>query len=101
MSATNTVYSTNNFKKDPGFGGVVTYAATGAPVVGATVKIYDSSGNLVGITTTDQNGIYLFSYKYTGPSTTFTVVAIVSSKVYQSATVTMQSNKLVLANFQF
>jgi hypothetical protein len=101
MSATNTVYSTNNFKKDPGFGGVLTYAATGNPIVGATIKIYDSNGNLIGITTTDQNGIYLFSYKYTGPQTTFTVVAMVSSKLYQSTSVTMQSNKLVLTNFQF
>ncbi len=93
--------SHNVWKKDPGFAGVITDLTTGARIAGATVNIYDSTHHYIGSATTDNDGVYLFVYKYTGSKTTFTVVAAISMTNYQSVAVQMQSNKLVLLNFQF
>lgn len=96
--------SHNIFKKDPGFAGVVTTSdAAGAnPLAGVTVSIYDNTNRLIGTTTTDENGVYLFAYKYTGTKgVTYTVVAALSATNYQKAAVSMQSNKLILQNFHF
>ena len=89
------------FKKDPGIAGVVT-DSLGNPIAGATIKVYDNNGMLLGITTTDQNGVYLYFYKYTGTkSVNFTIKVITPTGATQTALVPMQSNKLVLQNFVF
>lgn len=46
--------------------GVVTDAGTHAPVVGATVTVYDSDGNSVGSATTDDSGAYTVEQLPTG-----------------------------------
>ncbi len=100
-SFTTSVTSSNVFKKDPGIAGVVT-DSLGNPIAGATVKVYDNNGMLLGITTTDQNGVYLYFYKYTGTkSVNFTIKVITPTGAIQTALVPMQSNKLVLQNFVF
>jgi len=99
MSTNTSPASVNNFKKDPGFAGVVT-DINGNPIVGATVKVYDSNGNLVAAGTTDINGVYMISYKYTGSQTWFTIK--VSSPLFSSpqiATVTMKSNQMAVTTF--
>ncbi len=99
MSTTTSPASVNNFKKDPGFAGVVT-DLNGNPIVGATVNVYDSNGKLVAAGTTDINGVYMISYKYTGSQTWFTIK--VSSPLFsspQTATVTMKSNQMAVTTF--
>jgi len=103
-ASTTSPMSNNIWKKDPGFAGVVTTSiASGSnPIVGATIKIYDDNGILLGITATDQNGVYLFVYKYTGTKgVLYTVRAMTPKGVVQTASVSVQSNKFVLQNFVF
>ncbi len=101
-SFTTSVTSSNVFKKDPGIAGVITKLANDSPIIGATVKVYDNNGMLLGITTTDQNGVYLYFYKYTGTkSVNFTIKVIPPTGPTQTAVVSMQSNKLVEQDFAF
>jgi len=101
-SFTTSVTSSNVFKKDPGIAGVVISAATSDPIAGATVKVYDNNGMLLGITTTDQNGVYLYFYKYTGTKgVTFTVKVITPTGAVQTSPVAMQSNKIAEQDFAF
>ena len=93
--------NTNSFKKDPGFAGVLNNGA-GDPIAGATVKVDMGTGNsktLLGMTTTDQQGVYLFVYKYTGPSQTFTIMAIAPTGAVKTSIVTIKSNQFGLVNF--
>ena len=86
------VQNENIFKQDPGFAGLVLDSGSN-PIAGATVKIYGSSGNLIGTATTDVNGFYSFQYK-TGKSATFTLQAIGISKV-----ATLKANSFVEVDF--
>ncbi len=96
FSASTTITSINTFKKDPGFAGVVTDLNSN-PVANVTVQIHDSSGNLLGTATTDEDGVYLFAYKYTGSRAQFTVNL---PDFGLSQTITLQANKIALVNFQ-
>ncbi|TMI29242.1 PKD domain-containing protein, partial [Candidatus Bathyarchaeota archaeon] len=102
-SASASVTSVNQFKKDPGFGGAVTSKVTGNSLAGVTISIYDNKNNLLGITTTDQYGFYSFQYKYTGATKAFYVYASVPGSAVQSQIqiTTMETNQVVLANFEF
>ena len=92
-----TTHSLNVFKKDPGIAGLVTNLVTGDPIAGATVKIYDAkSGKLLGTVTTDADGWYLFTFKYSGKTVTFNVVINGITK-----TITMKSNTFLVANFAY
>ena len=91
---TQTATSENNFKKDPGFIGVVTFA--GEPVSGVTVEIRDSENNPLGSVLTDENGIYFFYYKHKGKKAEFTVTAV----GFWSETVLLKSNKWAIINFE-
>ncbi len=57
MTRSASVTSTNMFKMNTDFAGVVMDADSN-PTAGVTVKIYDSSNKLLSITTMDQNGVY-------------------------------------------
>lgn len=89
------IQNENQFKKDPGIGGLVTQAGTNNPTAGATVSIYDSSNKQLGTATTDQDGWYMWQYKYTGKAATFVV-----KTGTQSQSVTMKSNGFLVVNFQ-
>jgi hypothetical protein len=68
---TYTVQNRNVFKHDPGIGGLV-LNSLGSPIGGVKVEI--SIGNkLVGTVFTDEDGWYMWNYKYTGKPTTVTV----------------------------
>ena len=71
-SGTNTVSSHNVFKRDPGIAGLV-LDSHGTPVANAHVQIIDGSGNVLPTVYTDENGFFMWFYKYTGKPTTFTV----------------------------
>jgi len=91
-----TVQSENAFKRDPGIAGLVKLNASNDPVPNVRVQIYDSSNKLVATAYTDQDGWYMWQYKYTGKAATFTV----SLPAYGLAqTATLKSNGFVLASF--
>jgi len=97
-----TVESVNVFKHDPGIGGLVrdgTDPGIGNPVEGVKVEISssDSKKTVSATVYTDQDGWYMWQYKYTGKAATFTV----SLPDYVGATqsVTLKSNGYVIVNF--
>ena len=67
-----TVQNFNVFKKDPGIGGLVLRAGTGDPIPNVVVDIYQGNKK-VGSVLTDEDGWYMWVFKYTGKATTFTV----------------------------
>jgi len=91
--------SVNIWKLNNGFAGAVTNAFTEQPMAGVTAKVYDNNGNLIGLTTTDQNGVYSLAYKYTGNKVNYQVKVIMSATLQQSAIIQMQSNKVIQTNF--
>jgi cysteine-rich repeat protein len=91
-----TVQSENAFKKDPGIGGLVTLSGTNDPVPNVQIKIYDSSNKLLATVYTDQDGWYMWQYKYTGKAATFTVKLPAYNK---SQSVTLKSNGFLVVNF--
>jgi hypothetical protein len=93
---TETVESKNTFKTNPGFAGRVTDSSGLNPVSGVTVEIYDSIGKL-GSVVTDDNGEYLFTYKYTRKAALFTV-KLPDYGLQQ--TVTLKSNSFAVVNFE-
>jgi len=93
---TQTTYSVNVFKKDPGIAGLVLSSSTSNPVPGVTVEIYDPSNVLVQTLTTDVDGWFMWQFKYTGKATTFTV----KLPAYNlSQPVTLKSNDFAVVNF--
>jgi hypothetical protein len=90
-------HSTNVFKKDPGIGGLVQTASLEL-VPQVPVRIYDSSGKLVYSGTTDQDGWFMWEYKYTGKATTFTV-KLGAPYAGKEQKVAIKSNGYALANF--
>lgn len=68
------------------------------PVNGATVKLYDSEGNLVETTTTDniENGIYLFKYVEPG---TYTIEVSEPEHFGETKEVTVSANAVTYCNF--
>jgi hypothetical protein len=91
-----TVENENVVKNDPGIAGLVTSLATGDPVAGVTVEIYNSSGKKLATRYTDADGWYQWTFKYTGKAATF-VVKLPAYTLQQS--VTLKSNGYVVVNF--
>ncbi len=90
-----TITSVNVFKNDPGIGGLVLQG--GGPVQGASVRISDGSGKVLTTVTTDQDGWYMWNYKYTGKAATFIVTLL--SPYSATQTVTLKSNSFLVVNF--
>jgi len=89
-----TFNSINLFKKDPGIGGLV-LNTNGDPVKKAKVQIYLGT-SLKATVYTDEDGWYLWSYKWTGKAATF----IVNLPVYNlSQTVTLKANGFLVVSF--
>ena len=66
-----TVMSENVFKNDPGIAGLV-MEADGTPIPDVKVEIYQGT-TLMARLTTDEHGFYMWTYKYSGKPTPFTV----------------------------
>ncbi len=95
LGGSGTSESENAFKRDPGIGGLV-LDSNGDPGANVTVQIYDSTNHLLATVYTDQDGWYMWQYKYTGKPATFTV----KLPDYNLAkTVTLKSNGFVLVDF--
>ncbi len=70
-------------------------SGTSDPVPNVKVQIYDSSNALLATVYTDQDGWYMWQYKYTGKAATFTV----NLPVYNLAqAVTLKSNGFLVVN---
>lgn len=94
FSDCDSISNLNVFKHDPGIGGLV-LDSDGNPIANAKVQIYQGK-TLLGTVYTDDDGWYMFSYKYTGKPTTFTVkVPILGAQ----QTVTLKANGFVVVNF--
>jgi hypothetical protein len=91
-----TITSTNAFKKDPGIGGLV-LNGNGDPKVNVKVQIYQGTSSKPKATLyTDEDGWYMWQYKYTGKPTEFTV----KLPTYDlSETILMKSNHFVVIDF--
>jgi hypothetical protein len=65
------------------------------------VDIYDSKNAKLGTVYTDQDGWYMWAYKYTGKPATFTVKLpnYPAAQPSQSQTVTLKSNGFLVVNF--
>jgi hypothetical protein len=88
------VSSRNSFKRDPGVAGLVRRSGTDAPVPNAQVVI--SGDGKKQTVSTDDDGWYMWQYKYTGKPTTFTVTL----PAYNLAqTVPLKSNGFVVVIF--
>jgi hypothetical protein len=101
-SATSTIQNENVFKRDPGFSGLITYAADSTPVPGVKVEIYKPDGKLLSQVYTDQDGWYMYQYKHTSKPMPYTVKLPVFAPVTteQVKTVTLKANQLVNVDFQ-
>jgi hypothetical protein len=93
-----TIQNENVFKKDPGIGGLV-LRDDGTPISGVRVDI--SGGGTSATVYTDQDGWYMWQYKYTGKPTTFTVKlpAYWPANPGAKQEVTVKSNSFVVVNF--
>jgi len=95
VSDTQTIRNMNVFKRDPGFGGLVTNSNSD-PVKGVKVQIYDPSGKLLATVYTDEDGWYMYQYKWTGKAATFTL-KLPDYNLKQS--VSLKANGFLVVNF--
>ena len=93
-----TIQSENTFKRDPGIGGLVLQGGSSDPAPNVRVLIYDSAKKLVATVYTDQDGWYMWQYKYTGKAATFTI-KLPDNNNNMTQSVTLKSNGFVVVNF--
>jgi hypothetical protein len=72
VTPTDTIESYNVFKKNPGIGGLVLQNGTTAPIGNTKVEVWQSNKKMADLYT-DEDGWYMWAYKYTGKAATFTV----------------------------
>jgi hypothetical protein len=90
------VESINNFKKNPGVGGLF-ITAEEEPIPGQTVELKNSSGNVVaGPVTVDEDGWYFIIFKHTAKAAQYTVRW---RETGQTKLVTLKANGMVQADF--
>ena len=94
-----TIYSENVFKKDPGFAGLVT-GSSGDPLSGMTVTITISAKDHITATVfTDEDGWYLYAYKYTGKSSIVNIHLWGYKENWAFVDVLMKTNSLIIVDF--
>ena len=87
-----TIQNANDFKRIPGFGGLV-QEIDEDPVPDATIEI-TLDGAPLGTATTDEDGWYMFVYKHTGKPAEYTVTLD-----SQTESGTLKANKFAEVNF--
>jgi len=93
-----TIINQNNFKKNPGFGTIVT-TSDGTPIQNVQVKIVGPDKKVLTTMLTDEDGWNAYVYKWTGKSASFTM----SLPQYPSVppqTFTLKANGCVVVNFK-
>jgi hypothetical protein len=86
----------NVFKKNPGIGGLVQNSSADS-LKDVKVQIYQGT-KLTGTVYTDEDGWYMWNYKYTGKAATFTIK--LPDKNGLTKTATLKSNGFVVVNFE-
>jgi hypothetical protein len=98
MEDTQVVQNMNRFKRNPGFGGIVT-DEWGTPIEGYTVKIY-LDGVLLGEAVTDEDGFYFFYYKHKGKRAQFKVELYDDEGNYVTEEIVeLKANKFIEVSF--
>ena len=96
-----TVTSVNAFKRDPGIGGMVFKSDGVTPASKIDVSISQITGgktaNVTGTVTTDEDGWYMWQYKWTGKAVDFTVKPTKFPALVK--TVTLKANGYLVVNF--
>jgi hypothetical protein len=96
-TSTTTPSSFNEFKKFAGFMGFVTNKLTGKPLANIKVVIYDPAGKVLATVYTDADGYYMFAYKHTAKSATYTVKVPAYGKV---TSITVKANGLAAIDYE-
>jgi hypothetical protein len=91
-----TAQSLNEFKRTPGFAGLVTDNLL-APVAGVKVEIYGATDVLLKTVYTDADGWYFWQYKHKGKEATFKIELPDEA---QEQSVALKANQLVVVNFE-
>ncbi len=99
QSDTESIQNINDFKRNPGVGGMSLKNLTETAVAGATVKLKDQSGNQVGSAITDSDGYYSITYKHTGKAATYTVTIATPSGFTQTKSVALKANAYFQVDF--
>jgi hypothetical protein len=94
-SGSATISNLTEFKKNPGIGGLTIRNGVDDPVAGVAVDIYQGTKKMATVKT-DQDGWYMWSYKYTGKPTTFTVKLPAQA---MAQTVTLKANGFLAVDF--
>jgi hypothetical protein len=94
-SGSTTVYSINEFKKNPGVGGSLLKANSEEPIADTSVEVWIGTKKMATVKT-DIDGWFMWSYKYTGKPVTFTA-KVPAYGLVQSAT--LKSNGFVALSF--
>ena len=89
------VESINNFKKNPGVGGL-NLKTDETPVSGARMELRNARGQLLNSQATDEDGWYFLGYKHTGKATDFTIVWVGSGLQKK---VTLKANGMAQVDF--
>jgi hypothetical protein len=110
-TATVLASSRNEFKKFTGVLGFVTDTDNG-PIVGATVELRDTSGELIETTQTDDDGYYIFYYRHKGKASSCIVtlvgyaadsstgIPVISTATGAEQEVTLKANGLAIVDFE-
>jgi uncharacterized repeat protein (TIGR01451 family) len=89
------VESINNFKKNPGVGGL-NLKTDEMPVSGARMELRNARGQLLNSQPTDEDGWYFLSYKHTGKAADFIIVWVGSGLQKK---VTLKANGMMQVDF--
>ncbi|MDH3189185.1 MAG: hypothetical protein OEM39_00875 [Acidimicrobiia bacterium] len=73
------VTNVNEFKNVKGFGGLVLFDGTEAPVEGAVVELHKGNGQLIETMATDEQGWYLSDFTHKGKSADYSLVLLGSN----------------------
>ena len=96
-TSASTPSSYNEIKKFAGFLGFVFDKVTSNPIYNTKVTIYDPAGKLLTTVYTDVDGYYMFPYKHTSKSATYTVKVPNYNK---STAITVKANGFAGIDFQ-
>jgi hypothetical protein len=104
-TCTSVLQSFNVFKKNPGVGGganrntVADGVTVKEPVPNCAAVLKDAKGAILASGTTDGDGWYMLSYKYTGKATTLYVTLTPPGGKAQTQTITLKANGYVQVDF--
>jgi len=98
-TGSSSIKSCNVFKKLPGIGGLVCNSVTTRMMSGVPAVLKDSTGKVLATSTTDQDGWYMCTYKWTGKAVTLYVTTTPSGYKAQTKSVTLKSNGYAEVDF--